>query len=57
MVQRALSLVTTTALVVMTAALMVQAASGEISVYRMGNWDAPFGIVMVLDRLSALMIR
>lgn len=55
-VQRTLSLVTTVALVVMTALLMAEASSGAISVYKMGNWDAPFGIVMVLDRLSALMI-
>ncbi|MFK7966403.1 MAG: monovalent cation/H+ antiporter subunit D [Burkholderiaceae bacterium] len=32
------------------------ALSGEISVYSMGNWAAPFGIVLVLDRLSAMMI-
>ena len=25
-------------------------------VYRLGNWPAPFGIVLVLDRLSALML-
>ncbi|NBB97810.1 MAG: monovalent cation/H+ antiporter subunit D [Alphaproteobacteria bacterium] len=55
-IQRTLSLVTTAVLVVICAMLMVQAATGEISVYKMGNWDAPFGIVMVLDRLSALMI-
>lgn len=54
--QRTLSLATTVVLVVICAMLMVQATSGEISVYKMGNWDAPFGIVMVLDRLSALMI-
>jgi len=35
---------------------MAEAATGTISVYRMGDWPAPFGIVMVLDRLSALMI-
>jgi multicomponent K+:H+ antiporter subunit D len=29
---------------------------GEILVYRLGEWPAPFGIVLVVDRLSALMV-
>ena len=37
-------------------ALMAQADTGAITVYRLGNWPAPFGIVLVLDRLSALML-
>jgi multicomponent K+:H+ antiporter subunit D len=36
--------------------LFARAASGAIDVYLMGNWPAPFGIVLVLDRLSALMV-
>lgn len=36
--------------------LVVLAAGGETHVYRLGNWPAPFGIVLVLDRLSALML-
>jgi len=28
----------------------------DIGVYRLGNWPAPFGIVLVADRLSALML-
>ena len=27
-----------------------------MNVYRLGDWPAPFGIVLVLDRLSALML-
>lgn len=27
-----------------------------IAVYRLGNWQAPFGIVLVVDRLSAVML-
>lgn len=36
--------------------LLPQANSGQIQVYTLGNWSAPFGIVLVLDRLSALML-
>ncbi len=37
-------------------ALAVQAADGNLMVYRMGEWPAPFGIVLVVDRLSAMMV-
>jgi multicomponent K+:H+ antiporter subunit D len=30
--------------------------AGAIGVYLAGNWEAPFGIVLVADRLSALML-
>lgn len=36
--------------------LVEVAASGTLTVYRMGNWPAPFGIVLVIDRLSAMML-
>ncbi len=36
--------------------ITVQAGGGDIQVYELGNWPAPFGIVMVLDRLSAMMV-
>lgn len=37
--------------------LMVgQAAGGDLQVYRVGDWPAPFGIVLVIDRLSAMMV-
>jgi multicomponent K+:H+ antiporter subunit D len=37
--------------------LNTAAAAGAITgVYLLGNWPAPFGIVLVLDRLSALML-
>ena len=36
--------------------LTALAAGGETHVYRLGDWPAPFGIVLVLDRLSALMV-
>ncbi|MCF6234585.1 MAG: monovalent cation/H+ antiporter subunit D [Rhodobacteraceae bacterium] len=54
--QRIFSLAGTVALVAITLTLLAQAATGDIQVYELGNWPAPFGIVLVLDRLSALMI-
>ena len=32
------------------------AADGTVQVYRLGDWPAPFGIVLMLDRLAALML-
>lgn len=32
------------------------ANTGEIFVYHLAQWSAPFGIILVLDRLSALMV-
>ncbi len=37
-------------------ALLWAASTGDPQVYFLGNWPAPFGIVLVLDRLSALMV-
>jgi multicomponent K+:H+ antiporter subunit D len=34
----------------------LEASTDTISVYALGDWPAPFGIVLVLDRLSALMV-
>ncbi len=36
--------------------LNLLAADGVVRVYRLGNWAAPFGIVLVLDRLAALLL-
>ena len=49
--------VAATALLVAVATLMLaRAAGGEVTYYALGGWQPPFGIVLVLDRLSALMI-
>ncbi|WP_160286141.1 monovalent cation/H+ antiporter subunit D [Pseudomonas knackmussii] len=53
---RALSLLATLALLPLSACLLQQAASGEVQYYALGNWQPPFGIILVLDRLSALML-
>lgn len=36
--------------------LMLEAATGSLAVYPLGGWPAPFGIVLVVDRLSAMML-
>ncbi len=37
-------------------ALVGAVAGGEVLVYRLGDWAAPWGIVLVADRLSAWMV-
>lgn len=53
-----LNLLATLALVVISILLLqlAQSSGGKVSVYLLGNWAAPFGIVLVLDQLSALML-
>lgn len=53
--QRVVSFAGALAMLVMAGTLMVQAGGGPQS-YFLGNWPAPFGIVLMLDRLSALML-
>lgn len=36
--------------------MVTVAMTGDITTYRLGNWPTPFGIVFVLDRLSAAMV-
>ena len=55
-VERSISLLAMLALVVVSAVLLNASLSGDYQVYALGNWVAPFGIVLVLDRLSALMV-
>jgi multicomponent K+:H+ antiporter subunit D len=53
-----LGILSTLAMLAAAIALAVQAHAGDgvISVYHLGNWPATFGIVLVADRLSALML-
>jgi len=46
----------TLALLLVGIALVARAAGGEVTYYALGDWQPPFGIVLVLDRLSALMV-
>jgi multicomponent K+:H+ antiporter subunit D len=53
---RLLGLAACVAQLAAAAALLLQAATGAIDVYALGDWPAPFGIVLVIDRLAALML-
>ncbi|MFT4791894.1 MAG: multicomponent K+:H+ antiporter subunit D [Paracoccaceae bacterium] len=53
---RAFSAVGTVAMACIALGLALLAADGQTHVYQLGNWPGPFGIVLVLDRLSALML-
>ncbi len=54
--QRLLSLLSVLLLLFVALDLMQTAVQGVPQVYALGNWVAPFGIVLVLDGLSALMV-
>ncbi|QRM35917.1 monovalent cation/H+ antiporter subunit D [Microvirga sp. VF16] len=55
-----IGIATTLALLVVSVLLLHQAdmtpPGSSVRTYQLGNWPAPFGIVLVLDRLSALML-
>ncbi|TMV09646.1 monovalent cation/H+ antiporter subunit D [Ruegeria sediminis] len=54
--QRIFSVAGTVGLLGIALTLTAQASTGEIQTYELGNWRAPFGIVLVLDRMSAMMV-
>ena len=54
--QRMVSLLTTVALLPVAIVLLLHADTGEMLVYQLGDWPAPFGISLVLDRLSAMLL-
>ncbi|MGR2739799.1 monovalent cation/H+ antiporter subunit D [Billgrantia sp. Q4P2] len=54
--QRCLSLAFTGLLLLVSLLLLHQAAGGKLAFYALGNWQAPYGIVLMLDRLAALML-
>ncbi len=54
--QRVFALAGSLSLLGIAVGLTATAFTGEIAVYELGDWPAPFGIVLVLDRLAALML-
>ncbi|HSJ81284.1 MAG TPA: monovalent cation/H+ antiporter subunit D [Thiobacillus sp.] len=55
-VQRGVSLVAALALIPLAIALVQTAGDGTQLVYQLGNWAAPYGIVLVVDRLAAWLL-
>ncbi len=55
-IQRALSVAGVLALIAVACGLALESADGTVTLYQMGDWAAPFGIVLVGDRLSTMMV-
>jgi len=58
-VRGAIGVLSAVAMLVVAVLLLLRADAGgadAVSVYRLGNWPAMFGIVLVADRLAALML-
>ena len=55
-IQRAFSVAGVLALIAIALGLTTQASDGTILLYQLGDWAAPFGIVLVGDRLSTFMV-
>jgi multicomponent K+:H+ antiporter subunit D len=52
----AISVAVSAALLAVAVALVARADAAVTQVYALGDWPAPFGIVLVADRLSVLMV-
>lgn len=55
-IQRVFSIVGVLMLITVACGLAWQASDGTVTLYQMGDWAAPFGIVLVADRLSTMMV-
>ena len=53
---RVVNVIATLCLFAVALAVFVRAEAGVPLVYALGDWPAPFGIVLVADRLSAFML-
>lgn len=53
---RIFSIASTVALLGIALALTGMVHDGTVLTYELGNWAAPFGIILVVDRLAALML-
>ncbi len=56
LIRRALGLVACLGTVAVGAWMVLRTRLGEIYTYSLGDWQAPFGVVLVLDGLSALLV-
>lgn len=55
-IQRSFSLAGVLALIAIAIGLVAQVFDGTILLYQLSDWSAPFGIVLVADRLSTMMV-
>ena len=55
-IQRTFSVAGVVAMIVIAAGLALDTADGSVQIYQLGDWAAPFGIILVGDRLSTLMV-
>ena len=55
-IQRVFNLAGVIALIAIAAGLAWQSSDGTVTLYQLGDWAAPFGIVLVGDRLSTMMV-
>lgn len=55
-IQRVFSIVGVVMLIAIAGALALETSDGTIMLYQLGDWAAPFGIVLVGDRLSTMMV-
>lgn len=55
-IRHGLSLASTIIGLILAICMVNFASSGELFGYRLGEWSAPFGIVLVVDRLAAMMV-
>ncbi|WP_404397098.1 monovalent cation/H+ antiporter subunit D [Idiomarina loihiensis] len=54
--RRVIGLLSSILTLIASIALLVQINQDQMIVYALGNWSAPFGIVLMVDKLSALMM-
>lgn len=54
--RRAVSIASVLGLLLLTWILLFGANTGQYTAYALSDWPAPFGILLVVDRLSALMV-
>ncbi|MEP2919319.1 MAG: monovalent cation/H+ antiporter subunit D [Sulfitobacter sp.] len=55
-IQRVFSVAGVVAMIALALGLAVQTSDGTVMLYQLGDWAAPFGIVLVGDRLSTMML-
>ena len=54
--RRSISLISAVLGLLTAISYFIQANTGQLIIYQLSEWSAPFGIVLVLDRLSAFML-